>query len=272
MKSTVSNLSPAALSKAVNELNEPEDENARLAAINKLREAFQTDHSDLKLVREDDVFFLRFLRAKKFNQEKALVILRNYHAQRLAWPEVFDIVSNPVLIKSVFENGVVFVLDGKAKNGSNVVVMRPGLNECTDVTHLFAGLYLTIDHLLDDEEFQVFGATMLVDLAYFSTEIAKQFLPSVAMKMTKTMQDCMPLRNKCLNFTNEPRIFDAAFAVVQPFIKDKLKKRITFHGKDFSKLYDVIDRSNLPFVFAGTGPEPNFELWKNQIIQEGTAL
>ena len=265
-------LSSEALCTAYNELNEPEDINERLTAIASLRNAFKSENPDLKLVREDDSFILRFLRAKKFNQTKALVTLKNYHVQRQDWPEVFEKVKNPILVKSVFESGVVCPLEGKAKDGSTVIVLRPGLGNCTILTDIFASLYLTVDQLLEDDETQIYGVTAINDLAYFSTEIVAQFSPSIAMKFTKTMQECLPLRIKSLNITNEPKIFDAVFALLQPFMKEKLKKRFNVHGKDFQKLYDVIDKSVLPLMFAGSGPEQNIELWKERIIQEGTAL
>ena len=265
-------LSPEALAKAVNELNEPQDQSLRLAAINTLRDAFISENPDLKLVREDDAFMLRFLRAKKFDHATALVTLKNYHTQRLEWPEVFDKVRNPILVKSVFEKGAICPLEVKAKNGASVVLMRPGFDGCTEFTDMFAGLYLALDRLLENEETQIYGVVFINDLAYFSTEIAKQMNPALAMRVSKIMQEGIPLRVKGLNLTNEPRIFDAVFAIIQPFLKAKIKKRVIFHGKDFSRLYGIIDKSVLPFMFAGSGPDPDAKLWKDRIIQEGTAL
>ena len=265
-------LSPETLTKAVSELNEPEDSNKRLAAIRSLQTAFKTKNPDLALIRDDDQFALRFLRAKKYDQAKALLCMTNYHEQRLDWPEVFDKVNNPALIKSVADKGVVCPLEGKAKDGSVVIVLRPGLESCTDITELFSLLYLTIDKLLEYDENQIHGVTIINDLAYFSSEIAAQFSPSTIMKFAKTMQECVPLRIKSLNITNEPKIFGAVFTLIQPFLKEKLKKRLLVHGKDFKNLYNIVDKSVLPHMFAGSGPEPNFEFWKNNIFHEGTAL
>jgi len=215
---------------------------------------------------------LRFLRGKKFNHDKALATLKSYHNQNSDWPEFYEKIKNPILVKSSFEKRICYPLDGKATNGSTVIVMRPGFDNCTDIVDIFVTLYLTVDKLLDIEDIQVNGIAMIVDLAYFNAEIAKQFSPTMAMKMTKVMQEGMPVRNRCLHFTNEPKLFGPIFAIVQPFIKEKLPKRINFHGKDFEKLYDFIDRSALPLMFAGSGPEPDIEQWKEIIIDEGTAL
>ena len=268
----MTNLSQEALEKAFVELNEPRDQDTRNGAIASLRNAIQTEYPGVKLTRSDDNFLLRFLRAKKFDQAKALTALKNYHSHEQAWPEFFEKVKNPVLVKSTLEKGVCFPLQGKAKNGSSVIVFRPGLEGCNNIIEIYASLYLTVDQLLNEEDVQLFGLSMIVDLAYFSSEIARQFTPTIAVKMTKTMQDSMPILYKGLSFTNEPKIFDAIFAIVQPFIKEKMKKRVFFHGKDFTKLYNVIDKSILPNMFAGSGPDPDIKLWKDKIIQEGTAL
>lgn len=52
-------LSAEALKKAVAELNEPEDNVVRLAAIDRLRERFQDEVKNLTLIRSDDSFLIR---------------------------------------------------------------------------------------------------------------------------------------------------------------------------------------------------------------------
>ena len=52
-------LDAAVLKKAVAELNEPQDNDTRLAEIDKLRNRFEEEQTDLELIRTDDAFFLR---------------------------------------------------------------------------------------------------------------------------------------------------------------------------------------------------------------------
>ena len=271
------NLSTETQEKAFNELNEPRDKKKRLEAINSLRNAFKIENPNLQMIREDDGFILRFLRGKKFDHAKAKTTLKNFHLRcsnsKVDWPEFYERIKNPALVKSAFEKGVCYPLERRAKNGCTVVVMRPGFGRCTNIVDIFVTLYLTVDKLLDIEYNQVYGIAMIVDLAHFTAEIAKQFSPTMAMRMTRIMQqEGMPARYKCLHFTNEPKLFGSVFAIVKPLIKEKLQRRIVFHGKDFKKLYDEVDRSALPLMFAGSGPEPNVEKWKETIIVQGTAL
>ena len=265
-------LSKEALLKAIDELNEPTDDHKRKQQIDALRTAFKTKYPNLKLVNEDDAFMIRFLRAKKYNQAKALETLMNYHVQRQEWPEMYEKINNPILVKHVLEKGVICPLQGRAKNGSLVMLMRPGLNKCNDMIEIVAAVNITVDKLLDEEDNQVYGVVVINDLAYLNMEIVKQMSPLLAMRFTKIMQESLPLRIKSVNFTNEPKIFDIMFAIVHPLLKEKLKKRLRLHGTDFTNLYEVVDKTNLPFMFAGKGPEPDVEIWKSKILEEGTAL
>lgn len=265
-------LPPKVLAKAVEELNEPEDNVERLRAIDELRDAFIKSNPDMKLVREDDGFILRFLRARKFNQEKALQMITNYHVQTSSWPEVFDKVKNPALIRKTLDAGVVLPLKGRAKDGSAVVIGRPGIGEDPVIIDLYASIFMTIEKMVEDEENQVHGVTVIQDLAYYGMDYVRQATPSVSRRFIAVVQDSLPLRVKSMNVTNGPKIFDIVYAIASPFMKEKMKKRFMFHGKDFSKLYGVIDKSVLPPMFAGSGPELDPQEWKAELMGEDTAL
>ncbi|XP_078489341.1 alpha-tocopherol transfer protein-like [Ciona intestinalis] len=147
-------LSGEELKKAQIELNEPISDQERIAAIDALRENFKTKHPEMTLVNDSDAFMLRFLRSKKFNQEKALIKLFKYQSNYSTWDEVFDKVRNPVLLKPLIEAGVVVQLKGRAKDGSVIVVGRPGIIKHTWID-MMAMIILTAETLLQDEHTQV---------------------------------------------------------------------------------------------------------------------
>uniref|UniRef100_F7AVL3 CRAL-TRIO domain-containing protein n=2 Tax=Ciona intestinalis TaxID=7719 RepID=F7AVL3_CIOIN len=264
-------LSREDLKKAQAELNEPISDQERIAAIDVLRESFQTKHPEVTLANDSDVFMLRFLRSKKFNQEKALTKLYKYQNNYSTWGEVFDKVRNPVLLKPLIEAGVVVPLKGRAKDGSVVVVGRPGIVQHTWID-MMAMIILTAETLLQDEHTQIYGMTVVIDQAYFTMELAKQYTPAISRRFGGFMQDSLPARVKSMNLTNQGKIWDIVWAIAQPFLKDKMKKRFRIHGTEFSTLYDVIDRSILPPMFAGNGPPLDPEEWKSHVISEDTAL
>jgi hypothetical protein len=44
-----------------------------------------------------------------------------------------------------------------------------------------------------------------------------------------------PVRAKGVNYYNTPKIFDAAFAVIKVFFKDKIKKRVSIKKQQQQK-------------------------------------
>ena len=76
--------------------------------------------------RLDDAFLLRFLRARKFDYDRALQLLLNYHAGRKAWPEVFQDLK-PSTVKHVLDLGFLTVLPHPDPNGRYILCLRPGL-------------------------------------------------------------------------------------------------------------------------------------------------
>lgn len=75
--------------------------------------------------RLDDSFLLRFLRARKFDYDRALQLLLNYHAGRRAWPEVFKDLK-PSTVKHVLDLGFLTVLPKPDPNGRYILCLRPG--------------------------------------------------------------------------------------------------------------------------------------------------
>ncbi|CAK8691478.1 unnamed protein product [Clavelina lepadiformis] len=269
-------LSAEALAKAVDELNEPEDNASRLLMIDQLRDAFINQDSGLELIRSDDAFILRFLRARKFDQERALKMLTNYHKQRVEFTEVFKKVDDPASLRPLFESGSFMALRGKALNGSSVLIGRPGKMKKTVFYDFIACVVVSMEKLLeDDEEVQVHGVTVIEDLFYSGLDLVKQIGPFLARRFLGLLQDAMPVRIKSVNIVNESKIFDAVFAIVRPFMKEKMKRRFEVHGSVFDSLHKKIDPSILPHDFGGTGSELDekmIEEWTSSVLEEDTAL
>lgn len=274
------NLDPAVLKKAIAELNEPEDNNQRLADIDKLRDRFQEEQGDLELIRTDDTFFLRFLRAKKFNHEKAYNMLVNYHIQRRDFREVFDKVDDPELLSDVLTYGPCVPIRQKAADGSTVVIGRPGIGQpdTAKMTDFLAMIILTTEYLLsEDESVQVHGLTVIADYSYFNLNLLKQFTPSFGKKMGGVLGDAMPSRLKSMNVVNEYKIFTIIYNIMKPFSKPKMQRRLELHGNNFTNLHKKVNPAGLPEFLAGTGPSLDVFGWKNKLLTssghgEDTAL
>lgn len=79
------------------------------------------------------------------------------------------------------------------------------------------------------------------------------------------LQDCVPARLKAVHIVNQPYIFNMLFAIFKPFMREKLRNRIFFHGSDKQSLLNYIDAKALRKRHGGALPEPEIPgdvLWK----------
>lgn len=270
-KRYVFSLNEEDLSKAVQELNEPENNNERLKRIDDLRNAYAGQNSKQKLQDNSDEFLLRFLRARKFDHNKALEMLKNYHCQQESWPEVFDKVKNPSLIEHVFDAGCLVLLNEKAVDGSAVFIGRPGKVENALFTDFAAAVTISMNQVLKEERNQIYGVTIVEDMSYLNFGMMQQVGPFVAKRFVNLLQGCLPIRVKRLNVVNESKIFDMMFAFIRPFMKEKMRNRIVNHGSNFDLLHQTIKPSALPPKYGGNGEDLDgvlSEMWKKAVFND----
>ena len=253
-------MEPEFFSKAISELNEPNNNEERLAAIDFLRNQFKAQNPQIQLEREDDFFILQFLRAEEFQTSKALDILQNYHTKMPLQHDVFEEVKSSMLLERMFDSGVVCPLEGKAKNGSAVLVTRLGLHHRT-LSDVLCVLFLTIRNLLlADENNQTHGFSIIHDMKFFNNKVASQVKPILYKPMLNTLTKCLPVRIKTFSlvfsfFTNEPFLFNASFSLIHMFMDKKIKSKVQKLGTNFSEIYKIIDETVLPKFLGGTRPD-----------------
>ncbi|TFK03759.1 lathosterol oxidase [Platysternon megacephalum] len=148
-------LSPDLIAKAREELQEKPE--WRLCDVQALRDMVCKDYPTLGTCL-DDAFLLRFLRARKFDYDRALQLLVNYHSCRRSWPEVFNNLK-PSAIKAVLASGFVTVLPHLDTEGRHVVCIRPDRWTPSNypITENIRAIYLTLEKLIQSEETQVNG-------------------------------------------------------------------------------------------------------------------
>lgn len=194
-------------------------------------------------------------------------------------PEVFELVDNPKVLENFIHSGALVPLrEGRAKDGTFVIAAKlgRGYSDSGDFVKFIALCVLSLEKLLEKEEVQIFGFTLIND----PSELALSYVPfmaTYAKTMSSLMQDAMPVRLKSLNLVNESRIIDVLYAILTKFMKEKMKNRIQLHGNDFKTLHEKIDPRFLPFALGGTGPDLDGEWWARQVISsvgagEGTNM
>uniref|UniRef100_A0A8D0HDX2 Alpha tocopherol transfer protein like n=1 Tax=Sphenodon punctatus TaxID=8508 RepID=A0A8D0HDX2_SPHPU len=260
----VCSLSADLIAKAREELQEKPE--WRLRDVQALRDMVCKDYPYLG-TRLDDVFLLRFLRARKFDYDRALQLLVNYHGCRRNWPEVFNNLKTSA-IKAVLESGFVTVLPHLDPEGRHVVCIRPDRwtpSNCP-ITENIRAIYLTLEKLIQSEETQVNGIVILADYKGVSLSKASHFGPFIAKKVIGILQDGFPIRIKAVNIINEPRIFKGIFAIIKPFLKEKIANRFFLHGSDLSSLHQNIPQNILPEEYGGSSGKLDISPWNELLL------
>ncbi|XP_046675261.1 alpha-tocopherol transfer protein-like isoform X2 [Homalodisca vitripennis] len=246
----------------------------------------------------DDAFLLRFLRARKFNTTKAFALIQRYYQMKLECPDLFR-TPRPSEKTHVLEMQAQCVLDDRDHNGSRVYIFRVGqikslttlaaikktggmahpntssavhgTEKCDTsritVEDVFSTNVLALEHVVREPETQVAGITVIVDMTGFGLQQHAKFLsPYYARRTVDVIQETFPLRFKGFHVINQPFYFDAVFAVLKPFLKEKIRQRIYLHGKDLNSLHSYVDANILPAEYGGLQGELDNTRWRQQLL------
>lgn len=134
---------------------------------------------------------------------------------------------------------------------------------------VFKGCVLFLEGAMWEPCTQVNGSVIILDMDGLSLQQSWQFTPQFAKRIVDWLQDAVPLRVKNLHIVNQPKIFNVVFALFKPFLREKLRTRIIFHGSDKASLHKYIDPRCLPPTYGGSfdEPQPNGELWYELLVQ-----
>ena len=164
----ISYISGETLEKAQRELGE--DPKTRAAVIQELQDKIEQwepspEEEGLTFSRKDDKFLLRYLRAKKFDTERALQLYVNYHKYRKKYEGLLGEVT-PNAAEHILKSGLVSVLPERSKSGCKVLVIRAVMwnPETIPPEDVLKTYLLLLDKLIEEEETQVHGVVILEDL------------------------------------------------------------------------------------------------------------
>ncbi|XP_018430175.1 PREDICTED: alpha-tocopherol transfer protein-like [Nanorana parkeri] len=259
----VCTLTPELIQKAREELQEKPE--WRLRDVQALRDMIWKDYPNLR-TRVDDVFLLRFLRARKFDYDRALQLLVNYYGCRKGWPELFTDL-RPSAVKPVLDSGFLTVLPQNDMQGRRVVCILSRWNPRDyPMTENIRAMYLSLEKLIESEETQVNGIVILADYQGVGLSQASHFGPFIAKKVIGILQDGFPIRIKAVNVINEPRIFKGIFAILRPFLKEKIVNRFFLHGSDLSSLHSNVPKAILPDEYGGTAGKLDTSAWSQILL------
>ncbi|XP_055375738.1 clavesin-1 [Condylostylus longicornis] len=250
-------LRPETVELAKNELRETPE--VKQAAIEELRQLLH-EATDLHY-RDDDEFLTIWLRACHFYPKSAIEKMRSTAEFR---KENAALVRGlmPEMEKDAFCNHqVVNVLKNCDHKGRRILIVNVGKlwnPSAVSSDQMFRLFYLIHIAAQLEPETQCRGVVVIMDFDGLGMSQVKSLTPSFSKRLLTFIQDAMPIRMKEVHIVKQPFIFKMVWPLFKPFIREKLGKRIWFHGGNMKTLHEYLDPAYLPENYGGTLPAINY--------------
>lgn len=251
-------LKPEVQEIARKELRETPD--VKRDAVAELRDLLK-EEKDLHVPLNNDIWLVRFLRPCKFYPESARDLIKRYYQFKVKHADMYDGLL-PSRERNIFQQNILTVQPNRDQLGRRILVIELGKKwKTSEVTldEVFKGCVLFLEAAMLEPETQVCGAIVIFDMDGLSLSQTTKFTPSFAKRIVDWLQDSVPLRIKNIHIVNQPYIFKMVFALFKPFLKEKLRNRIIFHGSDRKSLHQYIIPKCLPECYGGTLDLPRID-------------
>ncbi|XP_054742784.1 alpha-tocopherol transfer protein-like isoform X1 [Anastrepha obliqua] len=235
---------------AIKELRESPEVKAE--AVKELKRLMEAE-TDLLYPKDNDEWFVRFLRPCKFYPESARDLIKRYYSFKQKHANVYDGLV-PSKEANIFQNNILTVFPNRDQCGRRILLLELGKrwkHKQVTLDEVFKGAVLFLEAAMLEPETQICGAIVIFDMDGLSLQQTWQFTPPFAKRIVDWLQDSVPLRVKAIHIVNQPKIFNVVFALFKPFLREKLRSRIYFHSTDRESLHKHISPKCLPATYGG---------------------
>lgn len=209
------------------------------------------EEPDLVILDEDE-FLYKFLRPIKWDAKSAFDLMKRFYQFHLNNPR-FCKGLVPKNERAVLISGILTFLPERS-DGCRILIIQSGKKwkpKQVSLDQIFRGVMLCLEAAMSEPITQVSGVHVILDMDGLSLSHVTHFTPSFASAVLEWVQRCLPCRLKGVHIVNQPYIFNMVFAIFKPFIHEKLRKRIYFHGTNRDSLLEQLEAKAIPTEYGG---------------------
>merc|ERR1719391_1259782 len=193
---------------------------------------------------------VKFLMARKFNVDRALVLYQQHEIMRIREGlTYFDHSSGP--LQSELKRGKFTILPCRDPNGAAIALFNLSLHEPAEVTHqtVLQCVVYQLDVALEEIETQRNGLVFIYNMA---SSKYSNFDYDLSQKMLTLLKGCYPARLKKVLIVTAPLWFKAPFKVLRLFVREKLRDRV--YTVSIPQLVLHVPPVSLPKELGGSDP------------------
>jgi len=203
-------------------------------------------------------YLVRFLRAGRWEVESALEVLKAYSG---LGREYTHYVSRaiPSRLDRVWRSHLNTMTEKRDKFGRRVYIFRLGQwdPETVPVEEYYASAYVLLELVAREVKTQVAGITVVNDVSGFGFKHMRVLGLDQLRCIAAFMTGAFPLWFHKIHVINHPRLFNVLFNMIKPFLNDRVRDNIVFHGSDLQTLHKEVSPELLPGDLGGSGELDN---------------
>ncbi|XP_023232507.1 alpha-tocopherol transfer protein-like [Centruroides sculpturatus] len=205
--------------------------------------------------RMDDIFLLGFLRAKSFDVEKSLDLLKNYYNIRVQYLQYFKDLLPSKLEHALSLNCIQF-LPKPDQKGRYIMINQVGnwKTSISNAVDLFRASLLYFDFQLNFHRTQVNKIVCITNAEGFSTSHFFQVTPKLINGIVNILfKDSNQIQYDELHVVNINFIMKAVLKLFLPLLPREIKNMLHFHS-GLGNLHEFISPECLPLELGGNLP------------------
>ncbi|GFR22886.1 alpha-tocopherol transfer protein-like [Trichonephila clavata] len=200
----------------------------------------------------DDEFLIQFLRARKYDVDKAMGLLHNHCNLIASHPEIFGKLDKEKMDK-LASSDVINVLPFRDNDGCLLLTVKL---DHWDADHfnievLFCTFAAVLFCLASYPANQICGFHVLYDVKNYTFKQMRCVIPKYLTFVTKALKNYLPIRFKSIHTINEGIVFHYSYPLVRLLLSEKIRSRIHLHGNKKEEIQQYIPKEIIPPEFGG---------------------